>query len=112
MGLLCAQGCESRVLLAFDAVSSGSSSIQRRSQLLQCQDSEPRGSGIERVPVAEEVLQLRVGHGAIDVGEGGVGVVMEEVRHVLAMVADELVVLNGNPVFVQTAITANFTFGP
>jgi hypothetical protein len=57
-------------------------------------------------------LQLRVGHGAIDVGEGGVGAVMEEVRHVLAMVADELVVLNGNPVFVQTTITANFTFGP
>jgi hypothetical protein len=39
------------------------------------------GFGDERVPVAEEVLQFQLGHGAIEVGEGGIGAVMEEVRH-------------------------------
>ena len=40
------------------------------------------GFGDERVPVAEEVLQFLLRHEAIEVGEGGIGAVMEEVRHV------------------------------
>jgi hypothetical protein len=37
--------------------------------------------GDERVPVVEEVLQFLLRHAAIEVGEGGIRPVMEEVRH-------------------------------